>query len=475
MAVQFCRQSSKTEKSNKNLMSGKIIVAVKADPKPRSDEGSVYSKTVRRLGANGRMRDETIYFARQRYTDKEGKNREKKRTCATHALALKKLRELQDEIEEELNPKPKITEAINYGFSDFADIFEHEYIKKAVIVKGKKISGYKSDLKTLKYYVRLFKDFFKNKPLSEITSEDLINYKIERMQTPVKKIVKVKIPVTEEDRKRLNLNIRQKFLRVKKETVKEREFATTNREMVVLRRMFKIAVIKKFIKINPFSETEKIIDSKLETTRMRIASFEEEKNLLDSCVGKRAHLRSIIIFAIDTAMREDEIFSIKWKNLDFETRRILVPLEITKNEKYREVPISSRLLKILKDLKEVSTTETVFGIKSCDSAWENARAAAGVADLHFHDLRATAITRMLRAGMRESEVMKISGHTQYSTFQKYVRQDATGAMESAARFDKYLEQQLAPSLPPTSDIQTENERTDTETSQSENTGNTDEN
>ena len=45
---------------------------------------------------------------------------------------------------------------------------------------------------------------------------------------------------------------------------------------------------------------------------------------------------------------------------------------------------------------------------------------AGVEGFRFHDCRHTAITRMIEAGMPAAEVMKISGHTQMTTFQRYV-------------------------------------------------------
>ncbi len=53
------------------------------------------------------------------------------------------------------------------------------------------------------------------------------------------------------------------------------------------------------------------------------------------------------------------------------------------------------------------------------TAFNKACKIAGLEDLHFHDLRHTAITRMLET-LDRSEVMKISGHTQERTFMRYV-------------------------------------------------------
>ena len=45
---------------------------------------------------------------------------------------------------------------------------------------------------------------------------------------------------------------------------------------------------------------------------------------------------------------------------------------------------------------------------------------AGIDNLNIHDLRHTAITQMIRAGIPHTEIMKISGHTTMKTFMRYL-------------------------------------------------------
>jgi hypothetical protein len=52
---------------------------------------------------------------------------------------------------------------------------------------------------------------------------------------------------------------------------------------------------------------------------------------------------------------------------------------------------------------------------------------------HFHDLRHTAITRMLEKGISPPLVMKISGHTQHKTFLRYVNQSENSVYEIAPK------------------------------------------
>ena len=57
-------------------------------------------------------------------------------------------------------------------------------------------------------------------------------------------------------------------------------------------------------------------------------------------------------------------------------------------------------------------------------SWTTAKSIAKIDDLHFHDLRSTAITRLIDAGIPLPEVAKIAGHEKYTTTVKhYVAMD----------------------------------------------------
>jgi integrase len=43
--------------------------------------------------------------------------------------------------------------------------------------------------------------------------------------------------------------------------------------------------------------------------------------------------------------------------------------------------------------------------------WENAASAAGIADLHFHDLRGAAVTLLSEAGCTPQQIAPITGHS----------------------------------------------------------------
>jgi integrase len=91
---------------------------------------------------------------------------------------------------------------------------------------------------------------------------------------------------------------------------------------------------------------------------------------------------------------------------------------------------------ILWEHSEKRREDLVFGITTgVKRSFATACRIAGITDFRFHDLRHTAITWMLEAGMPHAKVMKISGHTQMSTFLRYLNVNAELVREAAALLD----------------------------------------
>ena len=414
----------------------------------RDIDGSIIKQVKEYRTAKG-TRKKTIYYARIRYTDHDGRNREKKRLAESYNDAVVKRRQIQAEIEKELDPNYEVAEKPK-TFNQVLDYFETEFVKAAVYKNGQKVEGYREDLNNLRREIGLFRKAFGKKLARRIGYDDIRRYKNERLAVPVKVVYFEKVLITDEERKELNINVRRKFKRVRKVKTKPREFASVNRELARLRRIFNIAIRQGWVEVNPFLKGEPLIQTSLETERLRICSLEEEKLLLASCTGRREHFKAILIFALDTGMRRSEIFRLCWQDVFLDERRVFVQATNSKTGRSRYVPITARVIEHLKALRkeeipvggtenDLDLTKRVFGITTnSGTAWENAIEDTGIEGLRFHDLRATAITRMLRAGMRESEVMKISGHTQYKTFLKYVRQDSQGTQSAADLMDSYI-------------------------------------
>ena len=77
-------------------------------------------------------------------------------------------------------------------------------------------------------------------------------------------------------------------------------------------------------------------------------------------------------------------------------------------------------------------------IDSIRNGFRSALKAAKIEDFRFHDCRHTAITRMIQAGIPATETMKISGHTQFVTFARYVNVNEQAARKGAERLAEYI-------------------------------------
>ena len=80
-----------------------------------------------------------------------------------------------------------------------------------------------------------------------------------------------------------------------------------------------------------------------------------ETRLMAILVGRRAHLRSIVILALRTGMRRGEILSLRWNEVDFARGLILV--KRTKNGRDRMIPMNSGVRETLAAIRQEATTE----------------------------------------------------------------------------------------------------------------------
>jgi integrase len=379
-----------------------------------SKDGSL--RKVRRVDEKGKERVEL--YARVRYTDQNGREREKKRRIEmiSHLPAAK--RDLYAEIKKEMED-PAAT-AKGKTFAEFAKLYEDEYLIPPVYRGGLRISGLKS-YRHLKRRLPVLIAYFGPLKLRSITYEDIKLFRKKRLN---KKVVVVR------GKKKMKLEERPEPI------VRPRSLADVDRSLSLLRRMLNVAVQKRMILVNPFHQGDCLISMAAEVSRMRILTHDEEASLLAASSSGPGHLRPIIICALDTAMRKSEIFKLRWEDVDLDEGVITIQALNSKREVERMAPITERLrteLVRLRSSKDFDPDGTVFGIDwDIKRSWKTALDLAGISGFRFHDLRHTAITWMLASGMREAKVMKISGHTQYSTFMRYVNMSAEIVREAAA-------------------------------------------
>lgn len=141
----------------------------------------------------------------------------------------------------------------------------------------------------------------------------------------------------------------------------------------------------------------------------------EEKKLLDAASPEP---RQAMILAIDTGLRQNELFGLKWDQVDLE-KGVISTGTATKSGRSRMVPVPGRSAQILKALKRYKDvpyvlvnpdTETRY--VTMQTALRAARRRAGIAHVTWHDFRRTAGCRWLqRDGRSMAEVSMLLGHS----------------------------------------------------------------
>lgn len=98
----------------------------------------------------------------------------------------------------------------------------------------------------------------------------------------------------------------------------------------------------------------------MDNQRNRYLSDEEETRLMAILVGRRAHIRPIVILALHTGMRRGVILSLRWNQVDFVRGLILV--QRTKSGRDRIIPMNSTVSETLAAIRQSTQGDQVFPI-----------------------------------------------------------------------------------------------------------------
>lgn len=146
---------------------------------------------------------------------------------------------------------------------------------------------------------------------------------------------------------------------------------------------------------------------------------DDELALLINSSGS-PELKIIIQLAVETAMRRSEIISLRWSQISYP----LIKLDDTKNGDKRIVPLSQKAVALLKSMP-VRIDGKVFGMRSdsVTQAFERARNRVGLDDVHFHDLRHEATSRLATKVPNIIELAAITGHKDVQMLKRYYHVD----------------------------------------------------
>ena len=205
--------------------------------------------------------------------------------------------------------------------------------------------------------------------------------------------------------------------------------ATVNRYLAALSHAFTIAVTEwEWLNDSPMRKVRKPTESR---GRVRFLSDDERTRLLTACKeSSNPYLYTVVVIALSTGMRKEEIMGLTWDDVDLNRGRAI--LHETKNGERRAVAMAGHALELLKHLGKVRRIDNKFIFPSKEIApqkpqkpmdlrtpWENALKKAEISDFKFHDLRHSAASYLAMNGASLAEIAEVLGHKTLQMVKRY--------------------------------------------------------
>jgi len=244
--------------------------------------------------------------------------------------------------------------------------------------------------------------FFGSKFLYEITSRDIEEYKKIRLNSKIK-------------------------------------VATLNRELACLKTILYKAVEWGSLQQLP----AKIKLFKENNQRLKYLTEQEAQKIIELSPEP---LKSIVIIALYTGMRQGEILNMRWQDIDLREKIITVP-ETKSNEK-RYIPMNNTVLETILSRGHNINSQNIFCNKDnkpisssyVTHTFRKVIKKAGIKDFRFHDLRHTFASWLVMKGVNLKTIQELLGHKdnrmtlRYSHLSPEIKKQAVEMLEESYKY-----------------------------------------
>lgn len=254
-------------------------------------------------------------------------------------------------------------------------------------------------------FAELIKERFAGMRAAHITTEQIMDYRIERREEGVKD-------------------------------------STINRELAALRRMFRLGQKQSPPMVDQIPNIEFVRENNVRRGFFELEEFYALREALPD------HLKVAATIAYFTGMRLGEILDLRWDHIDWDNGTIRLDPGTTKNNEGRLLPMMSDVretleqwwLKTEKDSPKCPWICHYRGerFSRIYRAWRTACKRVGLEGRLFHDLRRSAVRNLVRAGVPQAVAKKISGHKTDSVFNRYNIVSQGDLMEATKQISKYI-------------------------------------
>jgi integrase len=224
--------------------------------------------------------------------------------------------------------------------------------------------------------------------------------------------------------------------RVKRDRAQVCKANTVNLDLEVINHLFNQAVRWDLLRVNPAAPVKRL---RVDEPTTRVLTPHEASALLGSC---GAHLRPVVLFALATGLRLDELTTLRWRQIDWIRKVVTIESVSAKSRRSRRIPLAPSAQVVLEALRrpDHDPDARVFGYRDWRSSFQLAARRAGMTDIHPHTLRHTVASQWLEAKINIRSVQRWLGHSTLQQTIRYTHPSAVHDREEMERFDREMGQ-----------------------------------
>jgi integrase len=235
--------------------------------------------------------------------------------------------------------------------------------------------------------------------------------------------------------------------------------ATCNRRLTALKAALNWGVKREYIESNPLAKLEKLQEHDSDV-KIRYLTDDERESLMSAIDAREKrlrdgrdshnnwseerdyellpplsneyadHMKPMILVSLNTGIRQGNLFSLKWGDIDFETRTFRLRAAVSKSGKTLDLPMNETVYYVLSAWQGQSpntapsdlvfpspvTGETLTNVKK---AWMGILKDAGIENFRWHDMRHDFASQLVMRGVDLNTVRELMGHSELKMTLRY--------------------------------------------------------
>lgn len=142
------------------------------------------------------------------------------------------------------------------------------------------------------------------------------------------------------------------------------------------------------------------------------------------------HMKPMIMISLNTGIRQNALFSLEWRDVNFNDETIFLRAETAKNSKENYIPMNGIVVDVLRCWREQSgltkSHDLVFPspkngkkLDNCRKAWEALLKKAEIENFRWHDMRHDFASQLVMMGVDLNTVRELLGHADMKMTLRY--------------------------------------------------------